>query len=124
MNQGQKFTVEGYVTEELPGTKFKVKISVGGKEHEITAYLSGKMRMNYIKILEGDFVKVEMTPYDLTQGRIIFREKVKSSGSTFVPKVDMATTEPSATVEGAKETSPAENADEAKDIELEAKNEG
>jgi translation initiation factor IF-1 len=80
MSQGPKFVVEGYVTEELPGTKFKVKITVAGEEHEIIAYLSGKMRMNYIKILEGDYVKVEMTPYDLTQGRIIYREKVKSSG--------------------------------------------
>lgn len=75
MKRDQKFVVEGHVTEELPGTKFKVKINVGGEEHEIIAYLSGKMRMNYIKILEGDYVKVEMTPYDITQGRIIYREK-------------------------------------------------
>ena len=77
MKNAAKFEVEGYVTEELPGTKFRVQIEVGGEEHEIIAYLSGKMRMHYIKILEGDYVRVEMTPYDLTQGRIVYREKGK-----------------------------------------------
>ncbi len=62
--------VEGIVTETLPGTKFKVKID---ESHELLAHLSGKMRMNYIKILPGDRVIVEMSPYDLTKGRIVKR---------------------------------------------------
>lgn len=62
--------VEGTVTETLPGTKFKVKIDEG---HELLAHISGKMRMNYIKILPGDSVIVEMSPYDLTKGRIVRR---------------------------------------------------
>ena len=62
--------VEGDVTEVLPGTKFKVKIDDG---HELLAHISGKMRMNYIKILPGDKVIIEMSPYDLTKGRIVRR---------------------------------------------------
>ncbi len=62
--------VEGIVFETLPGTKFKVKID---EDHEILAHISGKMRMNYIKILPGDKVIVEMSPYDLTKGRIVRR---------------------------------------------------
>ncbi len=62
--------VEGIVTETLPGTKFKVKID---ESHELLAHLSGKMRMNYIKILPGDRVIVEMSPDDLTKGRIVKR---------------------------------------------------
>ncbi|MCK5466057.1 translation initiation factor IF-1 [Candidatus Parcubacteria bacterium] len=62
--------VEGSVTEVLPGTKFKVEINDG---HELLAHISGKMRMNYIKILPGDKVIIEMSPYDLTKGRIVRR---------------------------------------------------
>jgi len=62
--------VEGNVTEVLPGTKFKVEIDDG---HELLAHISGRMRMNYIKILPGDKVIVEMSPYDLTKGRIVKR---------------------------------------------------
>ncbi|MBW6440848.1 translation initiation factor IF-1 [Patescibacteria group bacterium] len=62
--------VEGVVTETLPGTKFKVKIN---EDHELLAHISGRMRMNYIKILPGDTVIVEMSPYDLTKGRIVRR---------------------------------------------------
>ena len=62
--------VEGSVTEVLPGTKFKVEIDDG---HILLAHISGKMRMNYIKILPGDKVIVEMSPYDLTKGRIVRR---------------------------------------------------
>ena len=62
--------VEGIVTETLPGTKFKVRIDA---EHELIAHISGRMRMNYIKILPGDKVVLEMSPYDLTKGRIIKR---------------------------------------------------
>ena len=58
---------EGVVTEVLRNAKFKVRLTNG---HIIDAYISGKLRMNYIKILEGDQVKLEMSPYDLTKGRI------------------------------------------------------
>ena len=60
----------GTVTDTLPNTMFKVELENG---HEIIAHISGKMRKNYIKILTGDNVKVELTPYDLTKGRITFR---------------------------------------------------
>ena len=63
---------EGVITECLPGATFKVKLSNG---HIITAYISGKLRKNYIKILQGDSVKLEMSPYDLTKGRITWRSK-------------------------------------------------
>lgn len=67
--------VDGVVKECLPNTKFLVEIEVNGKTHSITGYLSGKMRMHYIKILEGDKVKLELTPYDPNQGRIVYRYK-------------------------------------------------
>ena len=60
------------VTEALPDTKFKVKLNDG---KEILAYLAGKMRMNYIKVIVGDKVTVELTPYDLSRARIVFRAK-------------------------------------------------
>lgn len=63
--------MSGTVTDTLPNTMFKVELENG---HEIIAHISGKMRKNYIKILTGDTVKVELTPYDLTKGRITFRE--------------------------------------------------
>jgi translation initiation factor IF-1 len=64
--------VEGTVLETLPNAMFRVEIENG---HVILAHISGKMRMHYIKILPGDKVTVEMTPYDLTKGRIIYRHK-------------------------------------------------
>ena len=67
-----KLVVEGTVIEALPGTQFKVKLENG---HEVLAYLSGKMRKFYIRILLGDRVKVEMSPYDLSRGRITFRHR-------------------------------------------------
>jgi translation initiation factor IF-1 len=67
-----KLVVEGTVVEALPGTQFKVKLENG---HQILAYLSGKMRKFYIRILLGDRVKVEMSPYDLTRGRSTFRHR-------------------------------------------------
>jgi translation initiation factor IF-1 len=63
---------EGTVSETLPNTMFRVKLENG---HEIIAHISGRMRKNYIRILTGDKVKVEMTPYDLTKGRITYRMK-------------------------------------------------
>ena len=67
--------VDGTVKECLPDTKFLVEIEVNGKKHDVTGYLSGKMRMYYIKILEGDLVKMEFSPYDKEQGRIVYRYK-------------------------------------------------
>ena len=64
--------VEGTVVETLPNTNFIVELANG---HQVTAYISGKLRVNYIKILPGDKVKVELSPYDLTRGRIIWRAK-------------------------------------------------
>ena len=63
---------EGEVTEALPNTMFRVKLENG---HIVLCHISGKMRMNYIRILPGDKVTVEMTPYDLNKARIIFRAK-------------------------------------------------
>ncbi|MFA6097152.1 MAG: translation initiation factor IF-1 [Candidatus Paceibacterota bacterium] len=70
MNMKEIVQVEGVVIETLPGAKFKVKLD---ETHELFAHISGKMRMNYIKILPGDKVVVEMSPYDLTKGRIVKR---------------------------------------------------
>ncbi len=64
--------IEGKVVEALPNTNFKVELENG---HQILAHISGKLRMNYIKILPGDKVKVELSPYDLTRGRITWRAK-------------------------------------------------
>jgi translation initiation factor IF-1 len=64
--------MEGVVTEVLPNANFRVELENG---HEILAYLSGKMRKFYIRVLEGDRVKVEMSPYDLSRGRITYRYK-------------------------------------------------
>jgi translation initiation factor IF-1 len=69
------FEFEGVVKECLPNTKFRVEIEVNGQKHEVLGYLSGKMRMHYIRILEGDKVTIEMTPYDKSQGRITYRFK-------------------------------------------------
>jgi len=76
--EDDKLVVEGTVVEALPGTQFKVKLDNG---HEILAYLSGKMRKFYIRILLGDRVKVEMSPYDLTRGRITFRQRKLNASS-------------------------------------------
>lgn len=64
--------VEGTVLERLPGASFRVKLETG---NEIIAHVSGKMRMYFIRILPGDKVKVELSPYDLTRGRITYRYK-------------------------------------------------
>ena len=64
--------IEGTILESMPNAMFRVKLENG---HEILAHISGKIRKNFIRILPGDKVKVEMTPYDLTKGRIIWRDK-------------------------------------------------
>ncbi len=72
MSKEDNFEMAGVVTETLPNTMFRVQLENG---HLVIAHISGKMRKNYIRILTGDKVKVEMTPYDLSKGRITFREK-------------------------------------------------
>ena len=72
MSKEDQLEFDGEVIETLPNTKFKVKLENG---HIITAHISGKMRKHYIRILRGDSVMVALTPYDLSKGRIIFRDK-------------------------------------------------
>lgn len=72
MSKEDVIETEGKVVEVLPKTLFRVVLNNG---HEIVAYLGGKLRVNNIRILEGDKVKIEMSPYDLTKGRIIYRNK-------------------------------------------------
>ena len=72
MAKQEKIEVMGTVTEALKGTKFRVELENG---HEVIGYLSGKMRRYYIRILLGDQVKVELSPYDLDRGRIFYRYK-------------------------------------------------
>jgi translation initiation factor IF-1 len=68
--QEEKLTLEGKVVEALPNTTFRVKLENG---YEVLAYLSGKMRKYYIRVLLGDRVRVELSPYDLQRGRIVYR---------------------------------------------------
>jgi translation initiation factor IF-1 len=72
MVKQESIQVEGVVLETLPNASFKVKLE---NNHEILAHISGKMRMNYIRILPGDKVLLELSPYDLTRGRIVYRYK-------------------------------------------------
>ena len=72
MSKSDVIELKGTVTEALPNSIFKVKLDNG---HQITAHVSGKIRMNFIFILPGDKVTVEMSPYDLTRGRITYRDK-------------------------------------------------
>jgi translation initiation factor IF-1 len=75
----QKVEVEGTIVEALPNTQFKVRLDSG---HEILAYISGRMRKYYIRILLGDRVRVELSPYDLTRGRIVYRFKSRREEQT------------------------------------------
>ncbi|MCP3922191.1 MAG: translation initiation factor IF-1 [Desulfobacterales bacterium] len=72
MAKEEPIKVQGEVLETLPNAMFKVKLENG---HEVLAHISGKMRMHFIKILPGDTVTLELTPYDLTRGRITYRSK-------------------------------------------------
>ncbi len=72
MPKEKAIRTEGVVKELLPNTTFRVELP---NKHVILAHISGKMRMNFIRILPGDKVTVEMSPYDLTKGRIVYREK-------------------------------------------------
>lgn len=72
MSKADVIEVEGKVIEKLPNAMFKVALENG---HEVLAHISGKLRMNFIKILPGDKVTIELSPYDLTKGRITWRDK-------------------------------------------------
>ena len=72
MSKADVIEIEGKVIEKLPNTMFRVELENG---HVVLALISGKLRMNYIKILPGDKVTIEMSPYDLSKGRIIWRDK-------------------------------------------------
>ena len=71
MSKDDQLELDGVVVEAMPNTMFKVDV----KGHILLAHISGKLRMNYIRILPGDKVKVEVSPYDLTRGRIVWRSK-------------------------------------------------
>ena len=73
--QEEKLTLEGKVVEALPNTTFRVRLE---NDYEVLAYLSGKMRKYYIRVLLGDRVRVELSPYDLTRGRVVYRYKSAS----------------------------------------------
>jgi translation initiation factor IF-1 len=75
MSREDHIEMNGKVTENLPNTMFRVELENG---HVITAHISGRMRKNYIRILKGDDVVIQMTPYDLTKGRIVFRGTLQS----------------------------------------------
>jgi translation initiation factor IF-1 len=73
-----KVNVDGKVVTVLPGTKYRVQIEIQGIKHELTAYPSGKIRKNYIKLQEGDLVVVEMSPeYDINNGRIVWKKGLR-----------------------------------------------
>lgn len=72
MAKEEQITMDGVVVETLPNTMFRVELENG---HVVIAHISGRMRKNYIRILTGDKVKIELTPYDLTKGRIVFRDR-------------------------------------------------
>ena len=72
MSKVDSIEIEGTVVEKLPNAMFKVELENG---HEVLAHISGKLRMNYIRIIPGDKVTLELSPYDLTKGRIIWRDK-------------------------------------------------
>ena len=72
MSKADVIEIEGTVVEKLPNTMFQVELENG---HKVLAHISGKLRQNFIRILPGDKVTIEMSPYDLTKGRIIWRDK-------------------------------------------------
>ncbi len=75
MAKGQPITVDVIIKETLPTATFRVEIEIGDHKHIVLAHVSGKMRMHFIKILPGDMVTLEVSPYDLNRGRIIYRQK-------------------------------------------------
>jgi|TARA_B100001971_G_C17752941_1_gene316379 translation initiation factor IF-1 len=73
MAKEQPIKAEGTIIEALPSSMFRVELEIGGKTHLVLAYVGGKMRKHFIKILPGDMVTLELSPYDLTRGRIVYR---------------------------------------------------
>ena len=76
MAKADVIEVEGVVVDKLPNAMFKVELENG---HQVLGHISGKLRMNFIKILPGDKVTIELSPYDLTKGRIVWRDKLKNA---------------------------------------------
>jgi len=75
MAKGEVIEVEAVVKAALPNAMFRLEIEVGENTHEIIGHISGKMRRNYIRITPGDTVLVQLSPYDLTKGRIVYRQR-------------------------------------------------
>jgi len=75
MAKGDLIEVEAVVKQSLPNAMFRLEIELGERKHEIIGHISGKMRRNYIRITPGDKVLVELSPYDLTKGRITYRQR-------------------------------------------------
>ena len=75
MPKGDAVEVEAIVKQALPNAMFRLEITMGEKTHEIIGHISGKMRRHYIRITPGDTVTVELSPYDLTKGRITYRQR-------------------------------------------------
>ena len=84
MSKADVIEVEGTVVEKLPNAMFQVELENG---HQILAHISGKLRMNFIRILPGDKVTIEMSPYDLTKGRIIWRDKQERMAAKCVIRI-------------------------------------
>ncbi len=75
MPKGDAIELEAVVKASLPNAMFRLEIQMGEEKHEIIGHISGKMRRNYIRITPGDIVTVQMSPYDLTKGRITYRQR-------------------------------------------------
>ena len=75
MAKEKPITIDGTIKETLPNAMFRVEVEIGGNSHIVLAHVSGKMRMHFIKILPGDVVTLEISPYDLSRGRITYRQK-------------------------------------------------
>ncbi len=98
MAKQENIRANGVVVTALPNAHFIVRITDEGFEgHEVNAHISGKMRLNYIKILPGDDVIIELTPFDLTKGRIVYRGKEKKVATDEVAEVSPADTDTSST---------------------------
>ncbi len=81
LNKKNIIEVDGVVIERLPDSKYIVELDVNGVKHKVEGYASGKMRMNYIDMIEGDKVKIQLTPYDKNKGRIVYRYRTYESKS-------------------------------------------
>ena len=74
MAKEKAITIDGVIKETLPNAMFRVDVEIGGNNHTVLAHVSGKMRMHFIKMLPGDKVDLQLSPYDLSRGRITFRQ--------------------------------------------------